>query len=155
MNKMKIDNLKIKTRTANTLKIAGLEDCSDICKRSGESLLIVRNFGIEMLADLASGLLMAGYTPAWLKTHAHKFDRPAHRTESPSITEFRKRNMPGFVRLTNEYKPADFWMRERALAQLWKDGIEAVVGDDGCVWRSQFGAKVDLDLELDSEEEEA
>lgn len=118
-----IDWLDLSVRGRNVLMTAGLSTIPQLLAAPGNLIMMMRNSGEVTWKEITRALLQKFYKPQWLQEVTSRY----HYAEVERLTEEEaaKLKTQGWNCITSGYKsPSEYWMLERAIADLERGGIE-------------------------------
>lgn len=128
-----IEWLDLSVKGRNVLMSAGLSTIPELLVAPGNLIVTMRNSGEVTWKEIARALLKKFRKPQWL----HEVMSQCHYHEAERLTEDEAAKLKGqgWNCITSGYKsPGEYWMLERAIADLERGGIEYRlyrVGNDG------------------------
>lgn len=131
-----MEELDLSVRTRNAFCAAGANTIPKILELQAQRINRMRNAGEVSIKEVVRALLRRFYDPPWLRLVTTEFSYPEAERLSPQESgEIQAR---GWNRMTASYRPAEYWMLERAVSDMDRGGIfyKLIRFNDGVqIWR--------------------
>lgn len=117
-----VETLELSVRANNMLRYGGLTTLQQVANVEARIIENLRNVGAVTLQEIGRALLVRHITPGWLKEIARGFGYEELIVLSEEEAE--KLENSGWRLLAGGYTRDQYWMLERALADLDRGNIE-------------------------------